>query len=199
MDNANQSEEEYGKQFIDQLMSAALFQRYEMPKLLKYLVQGSGMPKIQHKPLAPGYHGVYSYDSAVPRDPGSVDISANSVNTMVHELTHAAQKQMKDQAYAGGAGDRFLQGYNKLMGSGPGNGPGAILQRMAPDWDKANKDYRTTPNEAQAHAIGNQTRPPHASMVAPAHVDATLAQEFMILLDLATRDQAAQRKARGLK
>jgi hypothetical protein len=112
----------------------------------------------------------------------------------MHELTHGTQKQMREQYHTPGAGKQFTDAYAKLMGVGPNAGPEAVTKKMAPQWNDEGKLYRTTPNELQAHAVGNMSPMPHPSMGAPAHVDPTLATEFMILLDLATRDQAQQKK-----
>jgi hypothetical protein len=180
-------EKAYGKSLISELMGRAMLERSDFGKLLKYLTQADGLPGVEYKAMPPDYHGQFSYDTAVPRDPGLVEVSNNSVNTLVHEFTHAGQKQMREQAARQGAGKQFVDGYNKLMGAGD-SGPAGLVNKIAPAWQSAGSKYRTTPNEAQAHAMGNMSPLPHPSMAAPAHVDPTLATEFMILLDLATRD-----------
>jgi hypothetical protein len=51
-------------------------------------------------------------------------------------------------------------------------------------------------DEITAFGVGNHSSALPVNNPAPAHLDATAATEFMILLDLAMRDMAKQNKAK---
>ena len=88
----------------------------------------------------------------------------------------------------------MLGAYGKEMA------PVAQAAAFNPAWVAANRDYRSTAGELLGFAMGNSApvgveRNP-ASKV-PLHLDATLATEFMILLDLATREEKKKLQSQG--
>jgi hypothetical protein len=85
-----------------------------------------------------------------------------------------------------GRGTQFSEAYEKLVGKG-GKKRTELARRLNPEWAKANRDYRSSPEEIVAHGVGAFSGV-NAQDSAPLHVDATAAQEYQILLDLARRN-----------
>ncbi len=162
--------------------------------LMSYLASRNAVPPIVTNPNLPevaegGFRTVPSVGPA-----GQVELRGTSpayVGTLLHELTHAAQVQMEKHRQNRGAGKQFTDAYDKLaVTEGKGRGPGHIMSRRPqnPEWPEDYKQYRVSDMEAPAFAVGNQSSGIDPTQRAAPHVDTTLAQEFMILLDLATRD-----------
>jgi hypothetical protein len=106
---------------------------------------------------------------------------------LAHEITHAADRQMKQQAIEQrGKGTKFAEAYEKLMGS-EGRNRLEPARRADYEWTEGNRLYRSTPEEIAAHGVGAFSGPVLQDR-APLHVDPTAATEFQILLDLAQRD-----------
>jgi len=136
----------------------------------------------------------------------------------LHELTHAADRQISYQAsdleerhrketplldYLRGKTVltpeevRLAMGYRKLHYDpkkdykDPARYPRQqLISKMAPEWAKENYDYRSGDGELVAYGMGSTV--PRRSNRAPLHVDPTMATEFSILLDLAQRAQKAK-------
>lgn len=162
--------------------------------LMSYLAQRNAVPTfLENKNLPEGADGGFRLGPSVG-PAGQVETAGTSpayVGTLIHELTHAAQTQMGRHRQEWGAGKQFKDAFDKLvMTNGKGAGPGHILSRKAqnPEWPEDYTHYRTSDMEAPAFGMGNQSSGIDPSQRAPAHVDPTLAQEFMILLDIASRD-----------
>jgi len=116
--------------------------------------------------------------------------------TLTHEMVHAAQGPMTDMYYAHNRGSQtpemqqFIDAYNRLefspyqagMAAYPRSAMSAKLGGL--DWHNKNAKYRTSETELPAQAIGNAMR---SDSRGPLHLDPTLATEYRILLDLATR------------
>jgi hypothetical protein len=124
------------------------------------------------------------------------DIDRNSNSNigpalLAHEITHAADRQMKQQAIEQrGKGTKFAEAYEKLMGS-EGRNRLEPARRADYEWTEGNRFYRSTPGEIAAFGVGAFSEPMPKHMMpdrAPLHVDPTAATEFQILLDLAQRD-----------
>jgi hypothetical protein len=106
---------------------------------------------------------------------------------LAHEITHAADRQMEQQAIEQrGKGTKFAEAYEKLMGS-EGRNRLEPARRADYEWTEGNRLYRSTPEEIAAHGVGAFSGPVLQDR-APLHVDPTAATEFQILLDLAQRD-----------
>jgi len=140
------------------------------------------------------------------KQPGKIIFNRNRFDespeaaTVIHELTHAADRQLGNH-YAAfkaqGIKNQFTDAYEKLMiaprkglfdsSEQKGTGVEEIIKRIAPKWGKENSDYRTKPNEALAFAVGNTSAKAEDTWDAPPHVNATIATNFRILMDLANR------------
>ena len=124
---------------------------------------------------------------------------------LAHELTHALGYAMKDKVWAmrdqyektnkqaTGIDAQFLDAYRKLD-------PDFSKLKAFQYPDREYNDYRNSPTEAPAFAVGRMEDPRKTlskaeywmSSPAGGHVDATLAQEQAILRDLYGRTQQSQ-------
>ena len=137
---------------------------------------------------------------------GKISINENqNIDTLVHEITHATERQMGQQYIEDKTSKRdvlgfiqpnstqFTDAYDKINTQ-------EIMSTINKDWtDRASK-YRSTTSEARAFAMENVTNSaldPLSITRAPAHIDSTLATEFMILLDLAQRGQKTRPQSQG--
>jgi hypothetical protein len=135
------------------------------------------------------------------------------VDTLVHELTHSAVRQLQMQygengTYYGAANKptQFTNAADKLLrfttpDFKAGKSPPAqeLAKKLDPAWLAKNQDYRASQSELPAFAMGNMTPGARADLFRPppAHLEATLATEMMILLDLATREQKKKPQSQG--
>ena len=167
--------------------------------LVGYLSARRMMPQIE-----PGFSGEFLTGSALSTDvPVQGIIKATYPSTLVHELTHAANRQMSwqyDELRSKNKNKtltpeeaQFMQAYEKLVYNRNTNQGTQSLtaQRIAPDWAKAKADYRATGPELSAFGMGS-TVSPNSFNLAPAHVDPSYGTEFQILLDLAAKAQRQQ-------
>ena len=184
-----------------------LRQTAEFPQygaLVEYLTARRQLPSMQ-------YGGVVDPEAVAEFQTGSKLPIAGKVamrnsadpNTVVHELTHAAQRQMGIQWSALASKPdrnltpdqiRFKHAYEKLIfkpGEQFGAKPKSIQQdtalKIAPQWTEENARYRADPEELAAFGMGGAVRPNWST--APLHIDPTYATEFSVLLDLARRAQ----------
>lgn len=160
--------------------------------LMQYLATRGAVPSfVENRQLPEGAEGGFRQGSSVG-PAGQVEIAGTSpafVGTLLHELTHAAQVQMDKQRENAKAGSKFAAGYDKLIrNQGQTQRHQNLINRASPEWPEDYRGYRMNDYEPHAFGVGNQSSGIDPSQRAPAHVDPTLAQEFMILLDLATRD-----------
>ena len=131
-------------------------------------------------------------------------------DTVVHELTHAADSQITNEYYRLTQKQRqtnltpieqqFMAGYERLKFNpnlahiDPNKYPrSAFATRLAPQWAEKNKDYRASENELSGWGMGATVNSEKSRQyAAPQHLDPTMATEFSILLDMATRLQKTQ-------
>ena len=166
----------------------------------KYLQSREQIPDIELKRLGLKEAAVFS-SLNLPIGSGTItlnkdDIDRDSSRTLgeallAHEITHAADRQMKQQAIEQrGKGTKFAEAYEKLMGP-EGRNRASLARRLDPEWESENRSYRSAPGEIAAFGVGAFSTPVPKHMTprrAPLHVDSTAATEFQILLDLAQRD-----------
>lgn len=172
-------------------------------ELVDYLSARRMMPPIGIKSL--GSRAVFiSGGENVPKT-GVVELGARaaSPNTLVHELTHAAQRQMELQYFGLRRKSRsdkltqpekqFVDAYEKLIyrsGEMLGAKPKATQREtavsIAPKWVNEESDYRATGSELAAFGMGSALGR-NFSYPAPLHIDPSYATEFSILLNLARR------------
>ena len=163
-------------------------------ELEKYLQSRGEMPSIKvGRYLPDGTHGVFFSDKT---NIGTGDIKINKnlpemymPSTIAHEVTHAADRQIKQQAMEQGLfgkSNQFTEAYEKMVGP-EGRNRTQLLRKRSPEFEEDNRYYRSRPDEVAAHGIGAYSGPVMQDS-APRHVDATAATEFRILMDLAQRN-----------
>lgn len=177
----------------------AVSQKPEYRAVSDYLLARRAMPPIKEEYLGENTNGKYEYNtlfgSDLPRT-GQVTLNSGnspstSVGTLVHELAHAAQRQLINQYYSKDdpASPQFKQAYQKLMMKEKDKEVAALLN---PSFAKDSDPYRMRGSELQAFGMGNSSVDGPGTYRAAPHIDPTMATEFQILLDLATRDQVAK-------
>lgn len=163
-------------------------------ELQKYLQARNAVPDIKLSSSLPsGSNGLFSADVTNIGD-GLIHISRNTSQTfrpsvLTHEMTHAADRQMKQQAIEQGMfgnSNQFTEAYEKMVGP-EGRNRTLLLRKRYPEFEQDNRYYRSEPKEVAAHGIGAYAGP-NIQDRAPRHVDATAATEFQILMDLAQRN-----------
>ena len=189
------------------LRESAKYPQYN--ELVDYLSARSMMPPISltrgssSSFTVPGFEG----GPNAPPATGLVKIGRGETpNAVVHELTHAAQRQMETQYYLlrdkarrtklTPLDQQFMQAYEKLIyrpgemfGAKPEPTQSATARRIAPDWVKAKGDYRSTGEELAAFGMGSTV---DRNANTPLHIDPSYATEFSILLDMARRLEKSQ-------
>jgi hypothetical protein len=183
--------------------------------LMDFLASRQAVPEITQTYLGPSMGGQFISGWGEPKN-GRIELNYETTpSTLLHELTHAADRQISHQAsqledrhrketplldYLGGKTVltpeevRLAMGYRKLHYDpikdykDPARYPRQqLMSKMAPEWAKENSDYRSGDGELVAYGMGSTV--PRRSNRAPLHVDPTMATEFSILLDLAQRAQ----------
>lgn len=163
----------------------------------KYLQSRGQMPDIKISRFLPDEANAEFSSVRLPIGSGTIKVNKDVIASdfkkdigpalLAHEITHAADRQMKQQAIEQrGKGTKFAEAYEKLMGS-EGRNRLEPARRADYEWAEGNRFYRSTPEEIAAHGVGAFSGPMLQDR-APLHVDPTAATEFQILLDLAQRD-----------
>jgi hypothetical protein len=186
--------------------------------VMDFLASRQAVPEITQTYLGPSMGGQFISGWGEPKN-GRIELNYETTpSTLLHELTHAADRQISHQAskledrnrketpildYIRGKTvltpeeERFAMGYRKLHYDptkdykDPARYPRQeLVKKLAPEWAKENYDYRSGDGELVAYGMGSTV--PRRSNRAPLHVDPTMATEFSILLDLAQRAQKAK-------
>jgi len=203
---------------VQHLMQLAS-ERPEYAALADYLMSRSAMPPVSFKYLPSGYMGLFTQrgffgNSDIPYT-GRVTLAADFLNpnlsstfavpTLTHELTHAAKKEMVEQTSQKDIADQqakqqFLDAYTKLSYDRNKRGraafaPNELAYKLDPTWTEKKEGYRASYDESPAWAMGAMANDnpyyDYDPANPPAHLNSTLASEYQILLDLATRDAKA--------
>jgi hypothetical protein len=179
-------------------------------ELSGYLASRGMMPKFVQEPLTG--RGKFEYIAGFSKDLPtegvvSLDYYATPA-TSVHELTHASERQIHNQAFKlrqksfkeklSPLEQQFMGAYSKLMldpSNLAANPRFELAQRIAPEWAAKKRDYRSSEKELSGFGMGS-TVAPNTHYPAPPHIDPTMATEFSILLDLAAKLQG-QSAAKG--
>lgn len=173
--------------------------------LTGFLKKGDKMPPIVARLLEDGTRAAFNYSPYLKEGTGEISVNPSMVSkakfdpgapgTMVHEVAHAVDRQIRSTA-----GDieskpkrdwtdseaQFYQAYQKLH-TGDGKDRSKDLARsLDAKWFNDSSKYRTSANELRGWAMGNSNRAIDDSR-GGSHVDTTLASEFMILVDLASK------------
>ena len=178
-------------------------------ELVDYLSARRMMPPIslKHGSSSSFTFPMFASGPNAPPATGLVKIARGETpNAVVHELTHAAQRQIEAQYYSlqdkarkaelTPLAKQFIQAYEKLIyrpgemfGARPEPTQSATARRIAPEWVKKEGDYRATGGELAAFGMGSAV---NRNADAPLHIDPSYATEFSILLDMARRLQKSQ-------
>jgi len=163
----------------------------------KYLNSRGQMPDIKISRFLPDEANAEFNSMRLPLGSGTIKVNKDVIVSdfkkdigpalLAHEITHAADRQMKQQAIEQRyKGTKFAEAYEKLVGP-EGRNRLEPAKRADYEWAQGNRFYRSTPEEIAAHGVGAFSGPMLQDR-APLHVDPTAATEFQILLDLAQRD-----------
>ena len=175
---------------------AYLSARRMMPPI--FLSDGYGIGKR----FDPESTGIFETGRGLPAT-GEISLRAPSrPQTVVHELTHAAERQIRQQWSAIAslpewrltpAQLQFRKAYEQLIfkpgeqfGKNPKSAQQETAMKIAPKWVKEESDYRSTGGELTAFGMGSALGR-NVDNPAPLHIDPSYATEFSILLDLARR------------
>jgi hypothetical protein len=163
-------------------------------ELEKYLESRGEMPSVKIGGYMPGgTNGIFTSDN-LNIGSGTIRINKDTAKALVpsvlaHEVTHAADRQLRQQAIEQGMfgnSNQFTEAYEKMVGP-EGRNRTQLLRKRYPEFELDNRYYRSEPKEVAAHGIGAYAGP-NIQDRAPRHVDATAATEFRILMDLAQRN-----------
>lgn len=162
--------------------------------LEKYLKSRDEMPDVKITTRLPeGTNGLYTSDN-LNIGSGTIKIHKNTPKAalsslLTHELTHAADRQMRQQAIEQGMfgnSNQYTEAYEKLVGP-DGRNRTQFARNLRPEWAAENRLYRADPKEIAAYGVGAFAGPTLQGP-GPRHVDATAATELRILMDLAQRN-----------
>ena len=165
-------------------------------QIVQYLLARKSLP--QFKETYTGDRGSFDYNTWAGNElppQGRVSLRGGAeadASTMLHELTHAADRQLAEQYFEIPRGQRnsqFAQGFEKLSLNSTEKGRSArnmVAQALAGNWAKERQEYRASSPELAAFGVGNSAAPPGVNR-GPLHVDPTMATEMAILLELASR------------
>jgi hypothetical protein len=163
-------------------------------ELEKYLESRGEMPSVKIGGYMPGgTNGIFTSDN-LNIGSGTIKINKDTAKALVpsvlaHEVTHAADRQLRQQAIEQGMfgkSNQFTEAFEKMVGP-EGRNRTQLLRKRYPEFELDNRYYRSEPKEVAAHGIGAYAGP-NIQDRAPRHVDATAATEFRILMDLAQRN-----------
>ena len=197
-------------EFMDRAVADRVRGAAESPQygeLVEFLADRRSMPPIKYKP---GIRGEFEsntvFGNTLPRT-GVINVGMQSdPNTIVHELTHAADKQITQQYYEtrrkknpSDIEKQFVRAFEKLVFTPekPHSDPArnrrtAMAFKLDPAWAVEQREYRSNPDELVAFGMGSTLRSNTYINPAPLHVDPTMATEFSTLLDLAKRLQKSK-------
>lgn len=161
----------------------------------KYLQTRDAVPTIKMGSLPEGTGGVFNGDKLalfngtirlnedIPTAPHKKGIGPS---VLAHEMAHAADQQMRKQFLEQRLkGNQFTEAYEKLVGP-EGSARTQLARMLNPEWASENRTYRASPQELAGHGVGAFAGP-NTQDRAPRHVDASAAQDFQVLLELAQR------------
>jgi hypothetical protein len=178
---------------VEEMQSAAR-QGEAYQALEKYLQSRDQMPDVEVSDSLPeDADGMYT-SNKIGIGSGTIKIRKDSPKAALssllsHEMTHAADRQMMQQAMEQGMfGDsnQYTEAYEKLVGK-EGRNRTKLARDQRPEWAENNRYYRASPKEIAAYGVGAFAGPT-SQRPGPRHVDATAATELRILMDLAQRN-----------
>lgn len=176
----------------------------EYQQMMDYLMARRAVPEIKTTYMG-GTSGLFQFGGNL-QNRGRIRVNeGEGVDTLTHEITHAAERQMMQQYYEDKTAKRDFLGFiqpsdTQFTAAYDKFGPQDVLGTINQNWTDKAKRYRSTSSEARAFAVENATNPklaPTSVTRGPAHVDSTLATEFLILLDLAKRGMKDRPQSQG--
>lgn len=205
---------DYQDPVVDLMKKAGEIPEYQ--QMMNYLMARRAVPEMKTQYLGESVGGLFQFGGDL-QSRGRIKVGEGQpVDTLVHEVTHAAERQIVKQyhedKYPGDilfrrGKSQFTDAYEKLSYNpdlnreDPAKVPAKQLMNLInKDWTKKAENYRSTVSEATAFAVENVTNPkldPLSYTRAPAHIDSTLATEFLILLDLAKRGMKDRPQSQG--
>jgi len=194
---------EYEDPVISTMKKAGAVPEYQ--QMMDYLMSRRAIPEMRTRWLGEAMGGMFQYNGDIPSRGRITTNEGAGVNTLVHEVTHATERQMANQYFEDTrsknilfqpGSTQFSEAFNKIRFAPEKE---VMANVMAPEWSKKYKDYRSTFGEATAFGVANSVAPKTDDFrqLAPAHVDATMATEFLILLDLAKRGMKDRPQSQG--
>ena len=193
---------------LDKLLTAsAKYPQYQ--DLTGYLNSRNMMPPMNMAYLGSDTAGEFKrnnfFNQNLP-ETGVVNFNYGAEpSTVVHELTHAADRQLKDQylnlkhnkSNLSPEEEQFVAAYQKLsqntnpMVFGLKRYPKEELANyLSPEWNKKNQRYRASEPELPAWGMASTIDSKDSREYnAPLHLDPTMATEFSILMNMAHRLQ----------
>ncbi len=192
----------------------------EFQQMMNYLMDRRAVPELEKQPvyLGEGVLGAFErntpFGNELSRN-GKISVSSSAgTDTLVHEMTHAVNYQMAVQnsdepfnRFSRPRKSQFGEAYDKLRWDSNERNPKKmdrvreIVDILAPQALEVVKNYRLSSGEAPAFAVARHLTDPQSTAPgqysAPEHIDATMATEFMILLDLAQREQNKKPSSQG--
>lgn len=185
---------------MDEALQRAVLEKVQRTpigqQIVQYLLARKALPEFKEGYI--GDRGRFEYNTWVGNElppQGRVtlrDGAGAEQSTMLHELTHAADRQLAAQYFEEPYGKRnsqFAQAFEKLTLNSPErhrSSRNMVAQALAGNWAKDNQEYRASSQELAAFGVGNSAAPP-GTRRGPLHVDPTMATELAILLELASR------------
>ena len=175
-------------------------------ELVDYLTQREMMPPIEQKHLGSSTAGRFVKngffgDQTLPKT-GVIEVNYGAdPGAVLHELTHAADDQLRAQytqthnrkLFLTPEEKQFMSAFQKLVydptayHGNPANWPRAQLaNKLSPEWTKKNSGYRSGDHELAAWGV-DSTATRNRDYNPPLHLDPTMATEFLIMTDLARR------------
>ena len=180
-------------------------------QLMQYLGMRRAIPPQRFAYIA--NKGQFEYNNPELPQTGQVTLSRGvDSTTLVHELTHAAQRQLEQQYYerptSWGKPDtptQFTDAFSKLYRGDHDYNPTydnffeLLARKLDPTWYEKNLDYRTRRKDLQAFAVGNQAPPKGyiKETEAPKHFEPTGATMFMMLVDQAIKEMKDRPQSQG--
>lgn len=196
----------------DRILEAA--RSYPQTREIEAYLENRGVsPSVAEEYIREGVAGTFTGSADNWAMPGAIRLKPMaSANTQIHELVHAAQRELSRQRYYTQEPNQFTQAYDKLVQDGrplfsrPRNKSTDKIQELAdilyPDMYKEEGGYRSSSKEIQAFAVGNTLVPSrnvNALIKEGTHLEPTITTEFMMLLDLAAKESRGRRKTTPIK
>lgn len=194
--------------------------------LQEYLTARRSFPEITAGYLPQGTRGEFAtntlFGNELPRH-GRLTLSSNvlqnpqdpkNIATLLHELMHAADKQLANQYFettqrsgllSAPGTSQFSEAFDKLKmqdsvdpkAPRDTSGDSAEAYAIAPQWLASERGYRASPGELPAFAVGSAAAGVQGDYRPPQHLDPTLATNQSVLLSMALKEMLTRQQSQG--